>query len=316
METHKDSLNDEGGALHIDDILSENKNVQEYWQDGHKFRVSVYNKSFAANIEVHFVFNGKILTTVSNISPKEEVEFTEEQAKVFAMSKVSDDKAAMFKDALGAIVKFRFLGKEKLGNYNCYVIQSYLPNDNAEDEEDRELLKTAYYVDKKTNIIVKTVMPGFEDIANEVKEIKKIHGKYIPVVIETASGDISKTITSYEVRVNEPIDAEIFDASAIPVEFNEEYYKETGGFKGLTQDFADMMKAFAPFEKDEEDIDFYDEKITEEELQKRLAETDRQLAESQKELDKVLEENKKQMEQLDKDLKEMQEKIDKSRGGK
>ncbi|MCL1972560.1 MAG: outer membrane lipoprotein-sorting protein [Endomicrobia bacterium] len=250
---------DNSSGIDFEKMFSEsitgNKTEQEYWKDGNKFRISMYNKNAFMNMEIHFVFDGKTLTTISNTARKEQEEFTAEEAKAFASSAASG--IFNFKDAFGETMKYEFLGTKKIGEYDCNVVQTAFVNENAQDNEQKEFLKIRYFIDKKTNVVVKTEIVDSVNVTSEVKKMKKIAGKSVPIIIESSVGNVGKGIMTYEIKVNDPINPAIFDSSKISVTMDEESEGQTQLMQQLTESIAGFMNAFSGTETDalEESMD-------------------------------------------------------------
>ncbi|MCL2390061.1 MAG: hypothetical protein FWD54_06190 [Endomicrobia bacterium] len=241
-------LSDNFKALDRTDILeafSGNRIEQEYWRAGNRFRLSTYNKNPFANIKMHFIFDGKVLTVLSNMTPKEQVELTDEEARTFALAEMSKNSVNAFKKIFDEMVRFEFLGTKKIGSYNCYVVQTVLIDENAELGDRKEFFKTRYFIDKKTNIAVRTEIDYLGSIISEVKKIEKINGKFVPVIIESYMENLGKTIITYDVKVNQPIDPEVFDESKITLEMSEKYGEQTQMMQQLINSITDFIKAFS-----------------------------------------------------------------------
>ena len=243
---------DNSSGIDFEKMLSEgiagSKTEQEYWKDGNKFRISMYNKNAFMNMEMHFVFDGKTLTTISNTARKEQEEFTDEEAKAFASSIMSN--TFNFKDVFGETIKYEFLGTKKAGEYDCHAVQTVFVNEDAQNDEQKEFFKIRYFIDKKTNVVVKTEIADTVNVTSEVKKMKKIAGKSVPVIIESAMGNVGKSIVTYEMKVNDPINSEIFDESKISVAIDEESEGKTQLMQQLAESMAGFMNTLSSTDSD------------------------------------------------------------------
>ncbi|MDR1940897.1 MAG: hypothetical protein LBQ47_01045 [Endomicrobium sp.] len=176
-----------------------NEMITEFYWQKDKFRISVYQKASSLNLQAHTIFDGKFLITISNGSPRQKSALTQEEAEtLLTLGKETD--------MLSSEHKYKFLRMEKVSDRNCYVIEKYL------DTNQGNLFKTVYFIDEKTNIIMRK---EDSNLIAEVKKVEKVYDKYVPILVEEMGEDSFKKSTSYIVKVNEEIDPDIFDDTKI-----------------------------------------------------------------------------------------------------
>ena len=194
-------------AADVRNMPDENTEYDEYWHEGNKIRFSNHVNKPPVTIETHLVFDGKTLAVLSNMAPKKQTELGEEAAKRLM--------SATFSDILGrtseGAVRYSFKGSAKAGDFDCYVIGLYLTGE-------KEILKNLFYIDKKTNVVVRAESHDSDDVIYEVKKIGRIDNRFFPAAAEISVKNISNITLSYDVKANEAIDPAVFDISKLSAE--------------------------------------------------------------------------------------------------
>lgn len=190
--------------------LFENKVVQELYIQDDKIRLSCYVESLTMPLELHIIYDGENMQAVSNFTKKDSRKITLQQAKDFISYPGSDFFRRVRADfeQSGKEIQYKYAGTQKYNGYKCNIIEMSLKDDDDEQ-------KAVFYIDQKTNIMVKSIWAGILPNSSEVKKISKISGEKVPVIIEMFYGQYFTAIVKYSVKVNEYIHPDIFNEANI-----------------------------------------------------------------------------------------------------
>lgn len=186
-----------------------NTEEDEYWHEGNKIRFSNYINKPSVNMEMHLIFDGKTLAILSNMTPKKQTELSVEEAKRL----LSATSAGILGKAPDGAVRYSSKGSAKAGDFDCYVIGLY-----PAGEADKEFLKNLFYIDKKTNVVVRAESYDSDNVIYEVKKMGRIGDRFFPEAAEISVKDISKITLSYDIKANEAVAPEVFDVSKLSAE--------------------------------------------------------------------------------------------------
>ena len=189
--------------------LFENKVIQELFVRGDKLRLSSYVENMGIPLELHIIYDGKTLWCVSNFARKDRRKVSFEQAKAF----ISFPQSDFFKrirsefEQSGKKIEYKYLGMRKYNGYKCHIIEMGLEGESEK--------KAVFFIDKRTNIVVKTGWTGVFPNNSEVKKINKVKGGKFPSVIEMSYGQYFTAVMKYFVKVDEYIGDDIFQEADI-----------------------------------------------------------------------------------------------------
>ena len=185
----------------------ESKTVQELFIQNDKFRVSVFVMNSFLPLEMHFVYDGKDLWTITNFAKKDRQTLSYEEAKVYA-GFGNAENSQRFADALKKSNKCKFIGTKIVFGKECDVIET--------ENEPAGQIKTIFYIDKKTKIAIKVEQPDIASVS-EVKNVEKIKNKRVPVIQDIVFGKNFAEVVKYTVKVDDVMLPEIFEESSILV---------------------------------------------------------------------------------------------------
>jgi hypothetical protein len=197
----KDSYN--AGAIF------ENKVVQELYVQGNKLRLSAYIENLPDPLELHIIYDGETLWSVSNFAQRDAQKVSFAQAKDF----ISFPKSDFFKRIRAVFeqsekeIQYKYAGLRQYNGYKCHIIEMGLKGDNDG--------KAVFFIDKKTNVVIKTGWSGVFPSDSEVKKIGNIKGKKVPVIIDVIYGHYFSGVIKYFVKINEDIHPDIFEEANI-----------------------------------------------------------------------------------------------------
>ena len=221
-----------------------NKVIQELYVQDDKLRLSSYVESLASPMELHFIYDGEIMWSVSNFALKDSQRMTFAQAKDFIGFPGPD----LFRrirgeyEHSGKEIWYRHAGTQKFAGYNCNVIEMGLKDDSGE--------KSVFFIDKKTNIVVRIVWPGVFHNIYTVKKIGKMEGGKVPVLAEMLYGDYFSSVFKYFVKIDGDIHPDVFNESHILLPLRTMFREGRFQNEGLAQRrkriraFLDSVKNF------------------------------------------------------------------------
>ncbi|MCL1972313.1 MAG: hypothetical protein FWG57_04910 [Endomicrobia bacterium] len=186
-----------------------NKVIQELYVQDDKLRLSSYVESLTSPMELHLIYDGEIMWSVSNFAAKDSQKMTFAQAKDFIGFPGSDllRRIRGEYEQSGKEIWYRHAGTQKFAGYYCNVIEMGLKDDSGE--------KSVFFIDKKTNIVIKIVWPGVFHNIYTVKKIGKVEGEKIPVLAEILYGDYFSALLKYFVKTDTYIHPDVFNESHI-----------------------------------------------------------------------------------------------------
>jgi hypothetical protein len=199
-------LNEESYGLNA---LFENKVIQELYVQDNKLRLSAYVESLSAPLELHLIYDGEKLWSVSNFAMTDSQEMTFAQAKDFISFPASDffRRLRSGYEQSGKEIQYKHTGTAKQNGYKCYVIEMSLKGDESS--------KAVFFIDKKTNVVVKAEWPGIFPNVLEVKKIGKMSGKKVPAISEIFYGEYFTAMLKYSVKTDEYIHPDVFNEANI-----------------------------------------------------------------------------------------------------
>jgi hypothetical protein len=189
--------------------IFENKVVQELYVQDNKLRLSAYIESLPDPLELHIIYDGETLWTVSNFAQRDAQKVSFTQAKDF----ISFPKSDFFKRIRSVFeqsekeIQYRYTGLRQYNGYKCHIIEMSLKGDSDN--------KAVFFIDKKTNVVIKTGWSGVFPNDLEVKKIGNVKGKKVPVIIDIFYGQYFSGVIKYYVKVNEYIHPDIFKEANI-----------------------------------------------------------------------------------------------------
>jgi hypothetical protein len=189
--------------------LFENKVVQELYVQDDKIRFSCYVDSLTTPAELHLIYDGNTLWAVSNFAVKDGMQMTFKQAEDYIGFPGPDSfKRLRSKyEQSGKEIWYKYAGVQKYEGYRCDIIEMGLKEDDDS--------KAVFFIDRKTNIVIKTEWPGiFYNIAR-VKKIGKMHGEKVPQIAEVFYGEYFTAVLKYSVKLDEYIHPDIFNEASI-----------------------------------------------------------------------------------------------------
>ncbi|MCL2144500.1 MAG: hypothetical protein FWH43_03285 [Endomicrobia bacterium] len=195
----------------------ENKVVMELYVQDNKFRLSCSVESLTFPIVLHLIYDGETLWSISNFAAKDSWKMTFEQAKDYIGFPGPDFFKRIRSDyeQSGKEIVYKYAGMQQYNEYNCYAIEMEL--------KDTGDSKAVFFIDKKTNIVVKTDWPGVFNNIGYVKRVNGIEGKKVPVLIEVLYGECFTEMLKYFVKIDEYIHPDIFNEADILLPLRSEY---------------------------------------------------------------------------------------------